>query len=454
MLFSSPPFFLFFAVYFLLHLALPVRYRLALIITGSAIFYGYWNPWYLWIPFAFIVMAFYGAIWVMDAPEGAPRKRRLAATVAMLLVPLATIKYTAFAYNDVAGPLLSLGDRIEPWALPLGISFVTFTTIAYVVDVYRGTYRLERSMPMLAGLVLFFPHLIAGPILRPAELLPQLGLGVAIFTLGLVKKLVFADSFAEAVERVFAAGAGAGLTCADYLLAIYGFALQIYCDFSGYTDMALGAALLLGVKLPSNFQRPYAATSIVEFWKRWHITLSRWLRDYLYIPLGGSRLGFARRSFNLLVTMALGGLWHGANWTFVLWGVAHGVGLAFVHTVRRFVPAATRVPRWLAILVTFHFVAALWILFRAPDVATALRVAQGPFVAPVAEWSAFAAQNAFTLGLLAVFVVLHRWDDHQSVEALAKRLPMPVLAPLLALGWVLAIAVSHGSSAKFIYFDF
>jgi alginate O-acetyltransferase complex protein AlgI len=465
MLFSSPPFFLFFAVYFLLHLMLPVRYRLALIITGSAIFYAWWNPWYLWIPFAFVAMAFYGAIWVMDAPEGPARKRRLAVAVAMLLVPLATIKYTAFAYNDVAGPLFSLGGRIEPWPLPLGISFVTFTTIAYVVDVYHGIYRLERNMPMLAGLVLFFPHLIAGPILRPAELLPQLhhpkprdwghaGLGVAIFTLGLVKKLVFADSFAEPVERVFAAGAGAGLTTADYLLAIYGFALQIYCDFSGYTDMALGAALLLGVKLPANFQRPYAATSIVEFWKRWHITLSRWLRDYLYIPLGGNRHGFARRSFNLLVTMALGGLWHGANWTFVLWGVAHGVGLAFVHTLRRFVPAVSRVPRWVAIVLTFHFVAGLWILFRAPDVATALRVAEGPFVAPLADWSAFGVENAFTLGLLAVFLALHRWDDHQSVEALVKRLPVPVLAPLLALGWVLAITVSHGSSAKFIYFDF
>ena len=218
--------------------------------------------------------------------------------------------------------------------------------------------------------------------------------------------------------------------------------------------MALGAALLLGVKLPSNFQRPYAATSIVEFWKRWHITLSRWLRDYLYIPLGGSRLGFARRSFNLLVTMALGGLWHGANWTFVLWGVAHGLGLAFVHTLRRIFPAVSRVPRWLAILVTFHFVAALWILFRSPDVGTALRVAQGPFLAPAADWAAFAAENAFAMGLLAVFLVLHRWDDHQSVEAAVKRLPFPVLAPLLALGWVLAITVSHGSSAKFIYFDF
>jgi alginate O-acetyltransferase complex protein AlgI len=465
MLFSSPPFFLFFAVYFLLHVALPVRYRLALIITGSAVFYAWWNPWYLWIPFAFVAMAFYGAIWVMDAPEGSARKRRLAATVAMLLVPLAAIKYSAFAYNDVAGPLLALGSRIEPWPLPLGISFVTFTTIAYVVDVYHGIYRLERDMPMLAGLVLFFPHLIAGPILRPAELLPQLhhpkprdwthaGLGVAIFTLGLVKKLVFADSFADPVERVFAADAGAGLSVADYLLAIYGFSLQIYCDFSGYTDMALGAAILLGVKLPQNFQRPYAATSVIEFWKRWHITLSRWLRDYLYIPLGGNRLGVPRRAFNLLVTMALGGLWHGANWTFVIWGTAHGLGLAVVHTLRKFVPAVTRLPRWIAIPLTFHFVSALWIFFRSPDVATAARVAQGPFVAPGGDWAAFASANGFTLGLLAVFLLLHRWDDHQSVEAAVKRLPLPVLIPLLALGWALAIAVSHGSSAKFIYFDF
>ena len=467
MLFSSPVFFLFFGAYLLLHILLPLRYRLPLIIVGSLVFYGYWNPWYVWIPFMFIAIAYYGSIWMMAAEEGASRRGRMAVVIAILLVPLIVVKYTGFFYNDVFGALFQVGGRIASWTLPLGISFITFTLIAYIVDVYYGRFPLERNMAMLSGLVLFFPHLIAGPILRPAELLPQLRhqkpgigthafLGVCIFTLGLTKKLVFADSFAPIVERVFAAEGGAGLTAAEYLLGIYGFALQIHCDFSGYTDMAIGTALVLGVRLPENFQRPYVSASVVEFWTRWHITLSRWLRDYLYIPLGGNRLGYPRQVLNLLVTMALGGLWHGANWTFVIWGVAHGVGIAFVHAVRRIplLRALLRLPRWVFVIVTFHFVAVLWIIFRAPDMVTAARVARGPFLAGWGALAPFALENAFALGLLAVFFVLHRWDDHRTVERIVRFLPRAALAPIIAAAWILAIAVSQGSSAKFIYFDF
>jgi len=466
-LFSSPAFFIFFAAYLLLHLLVPLRWRLALVIAGSAFFYAYWNPWYAWIPFAYIAIAYGGALWMMRIEDAQARRLRVAAVIVLLLLPLAVVKYAGFVYNDVLGPILAPAHRWNaPWALPLGISFVTFTLIAYVVDVHAGRYRLERSVTMLSGLVLFFPHLIAGPILRPAELLPQLhhpkaglgpqaGLGLAIFTLGLVKKLVFADSMAEVVDRAFAPGAS-GLTAADYALGIYAFALQIYCDFSGYTDMAIGAALVLGVKLPSNFERPYTATSPIEFWKRWHITLSRWLRDYLYIPLGGNRRGFARQVVNLLVTMTLGGLWHGANWTFMLWGAAHGAGIAFVHTVRRVAALRwlARMPRWIAVFLTFHFVTALWILFRAPDMATAGRVAAGPFVAPAADLQAFVAQNAFVVGLLAFFALAHRWDSHESLGRFVKAMPRAALVPVLLFAWLMAIVVSHGSSAKFIYFDF
>ena len=467
MLFSSPAFFIFFAIYLLLHIFVPLRWRLTLVIAGSAFFYAYWNPWFAWIPFAFIALAFYGTLWMMAGEEGAPRRRRLALLIALLLLPLGVVKYAGFIYNDVLSPILATAHAWRvPWSLPLGISFITFTLIAYALDVHAGRYRLERNVTMLSGLVLFFSHLIAGPILRPAELLPQLhhpkrgmgplaGLGLAIFTVGLVKKLVFADSFADVVERAFAPGA-AGLTSADYLLGIYGFALQIYCDFSGYTDMAIGAALALAVKLPSNFERPYTSTSVIEFWRRWHITLSRWLRDYLYIPLGGNRGGFGRQVFNLLVTMTLGGLWHGANWTFMLWGAAHGAGIAFVHALRR-APALrwiTRMPGWLAVLLTFHFVTALWILFRAPDLATAARVAAGPFVAPPADLAAFAGVNAFVLGLLAVFLATHRWDSHEAIGRVVKGVPKAALIPALVFAWLMAIVISHGSSGKFIYFDF
>ena len=450
----------------LLHVMLPLRMRLPLIIAGSTVFYAYWNLYYTWIPFAIMLIAYRGAIWMMDFTNPIDRRRRLFVVIAALLLPLLVVKYTNFLYQDILGLVVGHHGRLVEWQLPLGISFITFTLIAYVVDVYSGRYRLERNAGMLAGLVLFFPHLIAGPILRPAELLPQLQrpkrrlavvavFGVAIFSIGLLKKLVFADSLSEAVEPVFRADA-IGLTKADYLLGIYAFAVQIYCDFSGYTDMAIGAAIALGVKLPTNFQRPYAATSVVEFWTRWHITLSKWLRDYLYIPLGGNRGGYWRQTLNLFITMALGGLWHGASWNFVLWGVAHGAGISFVHAVRRFslLGRLGRIPRTLKILLTFHFVIACWILFRSPDLATAWRVASGPFVAPNGDTSTFALQNIFQLALIGVFMATHRWDDHKHIRLVTQRAPKQFFWPVVMLIWLLAITVSEGSSAKFIYFDF
>jgi alginate O-acetyltransferase complex protein AlgI len=270
-----------------------------------------------------------------------------------------------------------------------------------------------------------------------------------------LKKLVFADPMSEAVDRVFDISA-VNISAGDYLLAIYGFALQIYCDFSGYTDMAVGAAILLGVKLPTNFQRPYIAASLVEFWTRWHITLSKWLRDYLYIPLGGNKSGYGQQAINLFITMALGGLWHGASWTFVLWGISHGAGISFTHAIRRFrgLQWLGRLPHFIKVLITFHFVAASWILFRSPDLQTAWRVAKGPFLAPWTDFMPFLTQNIFPLVLLTIFFITHRWDDHRTIRTAIKKLPKSLFWPALALIWMLAITVSQGSSAKFIYFDF
>ena len=273
------------------------------------------------------------------------------------------------------------------FALPLGISFMTFTITAYVVDTYRSQYPVEKKLQRLLAYVLFFPHLIAGPILRPNELLPQFShwtraidarftLGVCLFANGLTKKLVFADIIAGAVDHVYASTAQQ-LSAWEYLLAIHGFSVQIYCDFSGYTDMAIGTACILGIRLPINFRRPYAAHSIIDFWRRWHITLSSWLRDYLYIPLGGNRNGEGRRLLNLMTTMVLGGLWHGAAWTFVIWGALHGTALVGVHLLRaRLARWNIVVPAWLGILGTFYFVTFAWVYFRAPDIGTAHRVLQ------------------------------------------------------------------------------
>jgi alginate O-acetyltransferase complex protein AlgI len=469
MIFSSPPFFLFLLIYMLFHLAVPARHRLALIIAGSTFFYGYWNPWYVWLPYLLLLIAFFGAQWIEKARGTPSQYKRAALVVSLLLLPLVVIKYTNFIFEDVLGLFFGFRGQLVHWAFPLGVSFITFTMIAYVVDVYRGRYRLETRPALVTGLVLFFPHLIAGPILRPNDLLPQLDhpqpawralgirfvYGLAIFSVGLLKKLVFADTFSTPVRAVYE-GAGRGLGAADYLLGWYGFCVQIYCDFSGYTDMAIGVAVLLGVRLPINFKQPYAAASIIEFWRRWHITLSTWLRDYIYIPLGGNRKGTSLQIRNVLFTMGLGGLWHGAHWTFVIWGLWHGIGIACAHLAARSSSAKILLmwPRWLKIFVTFHFVCVGFIFFRAADLATAWRVIAGPFTAPWGNLGAFVSVHLFELILMVVFVSSHPFDGHRTIRRIVRNIPAIAYWLTVAAIWLFAIAVSQDRPSKFIYFDF
>ena len=297
MIFSTLEYFIFFFIYFWLYKLLQPKFSIYLIITGSLFFYGWWNPILIWVPAVLCTIAYFGAFWIHTSNED-NKKIRLGVTVISLLFPLLVFKYIDFFYNDMFAELRFLAKRDLQLVLPLGISFITFTMISYVVDVYRKDFPLEKNYLQLAGYTLFFPQLIAGPILRPAQLIPQLvrssikknpilGLGLFIFTIGLIKKVIFADGISPYVNIVFNDPFGHGLI--EYWVAIFGFALQIYCDFSGYTDMAIGSAMMLGVRLPLNFNRPYSAVSLREFWLKWHITLSRWLRDYLYIPLGGNR---------------------------------------------------------------------------------------------------------------------------------------------------------------------
>jgi alginate O-acetyltransferase complex protein AlgI len=465
MLFSELPFLPFFAAYLLLHVLIPADKRVYLIIVGGSVFYAWWRVDFLWVPYLLALVAFLGVRWMIAAGDAAARRRRLIVTLILLFAPLAVVKYAHFLAVDVIAPLtgaqaLPVDPAALDFALPLGISFITFTVVAYVVDVYRRRYAPERRPGILLAYVLFFPHLVAGPILRPHELMPQLRqlrraldarflTGAAIFTLGLIKKLVFADQLAAVVQPVYAAGATpSGF---EYVLAIYGFSAQIYCDFSGYTDMAIGLAYILRIRLPTNFLRPYGAVSIIDFWHRWHITLSHWLRDYLYIPLGGSRLGPSRQLVNLMITMVLGGLWHGANWTFVVWGAVHGAALGLNHVLRR---AGLRLPRWLALLATFHVVTLAWVYFRAPDIATAHQVLLGPILA---DWSGALAdlqRHVFPVLLLVVLFGLHRYDRHALIRLGVRRLATAILVPILIFCCLTAFAVSQGSSAKFIYFDF
>src|SRR6201982_2696103 len=317
---------------------------------SSLIFYGAWKPVYLLLLLASIGVNFWLGLRMED-----PLRRRAFGTlgVALNLALLCYFKYPTFLFDG----LTTLTGTPLPFVnvvLPLGISFFTFQQIAYLVDVMRGA-KVERDIVSYTLFVSFFPHLIAGPLVHHAEMIPQFkrartsrsavlaARGLAIFAAGLFKKVVIADNLAQFVSPVFAhLDAGGGVTTPWAWLSTLAYTLQIYFDFSGSSDMAIGLALMFGIRLPVNFRSPYKAVSIIEFWRRWHITLSRFLRDYLYISLGGNRLGEGRPYLNLMITMLLGGLWHGAGWTFMIWGGLHGIYLVINHLWRGMVGVGSR----------------------------------------------------------------------------------------------------------------
>src|SRR3954454_6545307 len=376
--------------------------------------------------------------------------------VVMDLGVLGVFKYYSFFVQDF-DDAFHLGFPLAQIALPVGLSFFTFQAISYTVDVRRGL--CERAKTIDVALYLsFFPHLVAGPIVRAREFLPQLatprdpkdvavGSGVWLIALGLVKKVVIADLIARnLVDPVYAVPGAYG--SADTLLAMGGHSAQIYCDFSGYTDIAIGLALLMGFIFPRNFDRPYSSTSFREFWRRWHMTLSRYLRDFLYIPLGGNRKGRWKTYRNLMITMVLGGLWHGAAWGFVIWGAIHGGALA----IERAINGRIKAPRWLCWVVVFHVVALAWVVFRAPDLTIARTVLGQLFVAGPATLFTPAVVIAIVLAIGLQLV------PERPIVALRHRIeafnPVP-----LALGMFVVIAlagatVPGGDFPPFIYFQF
>jgi alginate O-acetyltransferase complex protein AlgI len=353
-------------------------HRLALVVAASYVFYA-WAAW--WFPLLMVsatAISFTAGRAIEGLPDGGRRRLVLAAGVTGCLLLLAVFKYAAFGAHYSSRVLDVLTGRGLPGLeelthgilLPAGISFYTFEAVSYMVDVYRRELEAERSPLRYMLFISFFPHLIAGPIVRYGVLRPQLErrvrfdaeafrTGVLLLVLGLAKKILVADQISLHVDPALRDPGSLGLLSGWAAMVAYAF--QIYFDFSGYTDMALGLATLFGIALPWNFDRPYSAVGIRDFWRRWHVTLSRWLRDYLYIPLGGNRRGPARRDLNLLATMALGGLWHGAAITFGLWGLYHGVLLVLEHRLSRL---RLRLPRPVAVAVTFLLVTIGWCFFR------------------------------------------------------------------------------------------
>ena len=363
------------------------------LVVFSLIFYGWWNPVYLLLLVPLTLANFAIATRIARARDSRMTLARALMIIGVTgnLAVLAYFKYANFFVANV-NSLLGLEWVVAAVVLPLGISFFTFQKIAYVVDSYRG--KIDRyDLLEFALFVSFFPQLIAGPIVHHSEVLPQFRrpsvalnhlfpLGLTIFVIGLAKKVLLADSAAHYATPAFdAAAAGDRLGLWGAWNGVLAYTAQLYFDFSGYTDMAIGAALLFGIRLPLNFASPYKARSIIDFWRRWHMTLSRFLRDYLYVPLGGNRHGEARRYANLLATMILGGLWHGANWTFVFWGALHGAYLVVNHLWRAirtrlaFLPAAPgRIELWAGGVITFLAVVVGWVFFRASDLAAALNM--------------------------------------------------------------------------------
>ena len=385
MIFSSFQFLLFFLTVILLLLILPGRYRKQLLVVASYYFYAYWDYRFTALIFTSTLIDFIVGRLLYATEDQTKRKRLLAVSLLANLGFLGFFKYYNF-FVDSAETILSgwgLGISNLDIILPVGISFYTFQTMSYSLDIYRRKLKPVDRFSDFALFVAFFPQLVAGPIVRAADFLPQLKnpiqiratniwVGSQIFIVGLFKKLMIADAVSPFVDGVY--NYPEYYSSPTIWLAIVAYALQIYCDFSGYSDMAIGCARILGFHFERNFHMPYLSQNLTEFWRRWHISLSSWLRDYLYISLGGNRKGTGRTYLNLMMTMILGGLWHGASWNFVIWGTLHGFGLACHRLWQPLFSHKTRFSQLLSACFTFVIVILIWVLFRAQNTQTMLAV--------------------------------------------------------------------------------
>ena len=463
MTFNSLQYLAFLPVVVILYRLLPRRGRQWLLLVGSYIFYGAWDWRFLGL-LAVSTLTDYTVGRRLSTTEN-ERSRRLLLVVSLVvnLGILATFKYYEFFVDGLQD--LMAGAGLEPnlgtlaLVLPVGISFYTFQTLGYTIDVYRRDVEACRDPVVFAIYVAYFPQLVAGPIERADRLIPQLERletdldatrvtsSLALILGGLTKKVVLADQLAPIVDQAFS---GESTTTVSAVVGAVAFAGQIYGDFSGYTDIARGSSRLLGVELVRNFREPYLSLSITDFWRRWHMSLSQWLRDYLYIPLGGNRGSRLATSRNLMITMLLGGLWHGAAWTFVVWGGLHGLYLL----VERLLGIDHRQWRWwqkpFALLWTFSLVLFAWVFFRSPDISSAWDYLGGLFDwggwgLPAGDWTWFALATA---GLLAHDLI----RPHLNRNSVLRR---PILFGLVGGAAVVAIiVVSGGTSVPFIYFQF
>ncbi len=495
MVFNSYGFVLFFGVLLVLH-HLPLAWRVKKInlLLASYLFYAVWNPPFVLLLWLATAVDFYIARLISREERPGPRKLLLGVSLGLNLGLISFFKYGGFLLDNFTALLGAVGIAFHAakpdLILPVGISFYTFVTLSYTLDVYRRQAPPEPSFLNFALFVTFFPHLVAGPIVRPADLIPQfyaprqanrqqLLWGLFLLSLGLWMKVVVADGLlAPTADSVF--GVPFPVAGLDAWAGVLAFSGQIFCDFAGYSTCAIGVALCLGFVLPDNFRYPYAAIGFSDFWRRWHITLSTWLRDYLYIPLGGNRRGSARAYLNLMLTMLLGGLWHGASWTFVVWGALHGLFLCVERLVRGWaggrrgqpLPAhvaetvlhqASLAPpsaagkalgRFGLGLLTLLLVNVTWVFFRAPDFGTASRILLAMFGLLPDGKPLLTTIDLLKVGVLSVGLVGAHWLMRDtSLTQVAARVPWWLLGLVWAAMLVLLV-LTQKSSSSFIYFQF
>jgi len=473
MLFNSLTFIVFFLIVLCVHYS-PIQWRGKKIslLLASYLFYAAWNPPFVLLLWLSTFVDWHAAKRMYASDNKATRKRWLLLSLSVNLGMLAFFKYGGFLLDNFISLAQMVGLDFNPAApdivLPMGISFYTFQTMAYTIDVYLKRDKPADSFLNFALFVTFFPQLVAGPIVRPSELIPQFKIprvatanqliwGLGLMTLGLFQKLVIADTLLSPVsENVF--GNFAPVATLDAWMGLLAFSGQIFCDFAGYSTTAIGAALCLGFALPENFKMPYAAIGFSDFWRRWHITLSSWLRDYLYIPLGGNRKGKGRTYFNLMMTMFLGGLWHGASWTFAIWGILHGLYLV----VERFLKKLFGDKEWVKNigvkfglgLLTFYFVNIAWVFFRATDFESAVTM-----IASLHGFIPNGMKILTTFSILSVIGVMvgmlatHWWMRERSLESVVSKLSWWQVGLIWSVMLFLLI-INQGGGNAFIYFQF
>lgn len=443
MIFSSIEFIIFFLIFISLVKVFSKSQR-SIIILSSLIFYAYWNPVFIFLIFYLCLITFYLI----------KNKYNLKIAIPLVLIPLFYFKYSFFIFSLLK--ISATSSLAYTGELPLAISFITFTAIAILIDVKKKVFNDEINVRNFTEFLIYFPQLIAGPILRAKELYPLLKkkiiftnenvkFGTLLFLIGFIKKLFFADTIALVIDPIFENPSlvSPGDLFKGYLL----FPLQIYFDFSGYVDMALGVSIVLGISLPINFKKPYLTYSLTEFWRNWHITLSNWFRDYLYIPLGGSKKGKFKLFFNLILTMSIAGLWHGASLNFIIWGFLNGVFLCMEKNFKQMTASNSVIRLCLNCFLVFN----LWLIFRITEIKDLFYYFSTLYLN---VFEIFDLQNLIILSILACGIYSQKYDNHNSIKNVSNKLSYAVLIPIFFIILMTGLGISAGQSEKFIYFDF